>query len=149
MHSSIPYCALSSNISSVFSFILRWILGAIKNTTTPRATESNPMTAKYNTSVSGVNKRTTCALIPWPAALAKNHILIVCDANAAGANFVVADKPIGDSSNSPRDTKRKLHTNQSGLANAAVPPMRPGNIIMRNENPAKNNPNENFLVVDG
>src|SRR5699024_11141042 len=138
-----------SNVSSVFSFIRLCIIGAIKNMTTPRAIESNPITAKYKTSVSGVNKRTTCALIPCPAALAKNHRLIVCDANAAGANFVVADKPIGDNSNSPIDTNRKLKTNQSGLANAAVPPIRPGNIINRNENPAKNNPSENFLVVDG
>src|SRR5699024_3360408 len=70
-------------------------------------------------------------------------------AKAAGANCVVADKPIGERNNSPRATKKKLDNNHKGLANASVPPISPGNTIIKNEKPPKNKPKENFLVVEG
>src|SRR5699024_12520216 len=100
-------------------------------------------------SISVLNTPTIKEFIRWPTAFAKNHKIIVRDAKAAGTNCVVADKPIGERNNSPRATKKKLDNNHKGLANASVPPIRPGNTIIKNEKTPKNKPKENFIVVEG
>src|SRR5699024_1629982 len=100
-------------------------------------------------SISVLNTPTIKEFIRWPTAFAKNHKIIRSDAKAAGANCVVADKPIGERNNSPRATKKKLDNNHKGLANASVQPISPGNTIIKNEKPPKNKTKENFLVVEG
>lgn len=45
----------------------------------------------------------------------KTHRIIVCAEKAAGANFVVVDKPTGDKQSSPKTTRKKLNTSHSGI----------------------------------
>ena len=77
------------------------------------------------------------------------HKLIIWAANAAGANFVDADKPTGDKQSSPSTTRKKLRTSQSGLTKLYVPLNTAGKIMTINESPAKINPKENFCGVLG
>src|SRR5699024_6698946 len=126
-----------------------WIFFDEMNSKMPRTTEMDPITPKYNTSVSNEYRRTICALIACAEAFDKNQRLIVCAENAAGASFVVADKPTGDRHNSPRTTRKKLRTSHNGLTSVSVPYMSAGMIITINDRPASTNPNENFFGVDG
>lgn len=129
-------------------FIARLITGESSRRMPPRTIEIKPMVPKYI--VSGIlsNNPATWALIACAAAFVRNHILIVCAEKAAGASFVVTDKPTGDRHSSPSTTSRKLRTSQSGLTSASFPCIA-GNTIMINDNPAKIIPIENLTGVDG
>src|SRR5690625_5954302 len=74
--------------------------------------------------------------------------LIVCDAKAAGANFVVADAPTGDKNNSPNVTSKKLNTSHIGLI-ADPPDALNGITISKKDAPARITPIENFTGVLG
>src|SRR5437879_5790430 len=87
--------------------------------------------------------------MPCAAASDRNHKDIICDANAAGASLVVADRPTGDRNNSPMITITKLPTSHNGLASTLVPLIRPGPIMNTYDNPASIRPNENLRGVDG
>ena len=128
--------------------IAREIIGLINNSTTPNAIDIAPSTPKYIVSETASYTRTNCALIACAAAEAKNHNAIVCPAKAAGASFVVADKPTGDNNNSPITTKKNDATTHSGFTKPE-PAKTIATIIIKNEAPEKNNDNENFIGVDG
>ena len=71
------------------------------------------------------------------------------DLRMNGANFVVADKPTGDSNNSPNTSRKIENTTQSGLTNVSSGVKTIAAIITKNEIPAKNKDKANFFGVDG
>lgn len=84
-----------------------------------------------------------------PADEAKNHIDIICDINALGANLVVTDNPTGEINISPMITKAHEPTNQSGETLPAVPNNVPGKVINKNDAPANIKPIANFIGDEG
>lgn len=90
-------------------------------------------------------KPTTCAFKAEPAADAKNHIPIICEVKAFGANFVVTDKPIGEINISPTMINAHEPTNQNGPTLTSVPNNVPGKAINKNDNAVKPSPKANFF----
>ena len=67
----------------------------------------------------------------------------------AGASFVVADKPTGDSNNSPNTTKKNDNTTHNGLINSPGSAIKIGINMTKNEAPEKNSAIANFFGVAG
>ena len=115
------------------------MIGEMNRMTIPIKIDKPPNTPKYIVSETCSYTRTSCALIACAAADAKNQRAIVCPAKAAGANFVVADNPTGDSNNSPNTHRKIENTTHNGLTNVPSGVNTIAAIITKNETPAKNN----------
>src|SRR5699024_5915225 len=74
--------------------------------------------------------------------------LIVCDAKAAGASFVVAYHQTEHKNHSPNVTSKKLNTSHIGLI-ADPPDALNGITISKKDAPARITPIENFTGVLG
>src|SRR5690606_14311706 len=84
-----------------------------------------------------------------PTEAPRNHTPIISDETRAGASFVIALRPTGESVSSPSVWRRYVSTNHLGETSAPPAAASPAPTITTNPSPSRTSPIPNFVGLDG